>query len=143
MASPGFVLQQMLEKDSFSKCLGIEIEEYREGYCRLRYTIRPDMLNGFSIVHGGVIFSGSDSAFAFACNSHGRISVALDAHISFIAAARAGDIMTVEAVEIHTGNKTSFYNVSTHDQNGTIISVFKGTAYRTGKTLDEQGETTT
>lgn len=127
------ILSTMLEKDNFSKWLGIIIAEYKEGYCRLQYTIREEMLNGFGIVHGGIIFSGADSAFAFACNSHGLISVALDVHISFINAARAGDVMTVEAKEIHTGNKTSFYDVTTTNSDGTVVSVFKGTAYRTGK----------
>ena len=96
------------------------------------------MLNGFSIVHGGIIFAGSDSAFAFACNSHGQISVALDVHISFIRAAKAGEIMTVEAKEIHTGNKTSFYDITTTNGKGEIVAAFKGTAYRTGKEVVPQ-----
>ncbi len=123
----------MLAKDNFSKWMGIEVDEFREGYCKLHYTITEDMLNGFGIVHGGIIFSGSDSAFAFACNSHGILSVALDVHITFIRAAKAGDLMTVTAKEIHTGNKTSFYDVTTTNYKGEIASVFKGTAYRTGK----------
>src|ERR1700759_3125392 len=105
------ILKNILVKDNFSKWMGIEVDEYREGYCKLHYTVKEDMLNGFSIVHGGIVFSGSDSAFAFACNSHGQLSVALDVHISFIRAGKAGDIMAVEAKEIHTGNKTSFYDI--------------------------------
>ena len=127
------ILDTMLEKDNFSRWLGLQVDEYREGYCRLHYTVRKEMLNGFSIVHGGIIFSAADSAFSFACNSHGQLSVALDVHISFIRPVKEGVTLTVEASEIHTGNKTSFYNVTTIDDNGEIISVFKGTAYRTGK----------
>jgi acyl-CoA thioesterase len=134
------ILKTMLGNDNFSRWMGIEIDEYREGYCKLHYTITEEMLNGFGIVHGGIVFSGADSAFAFACNSHGRISVALDVHISFVNAAKAGDIMVVEAAEIHTGNKVSFYNVTTTTKNGEIISVFKGTAYRTGKPVYEEGK---
>ena len=67
--SPQDVADIMLENDGFSKLLGLQLDEVREGYCRLHYTVRPDMLNGFSTVHGGVIFSAADSAFAFACNS--------------------------------------------------------------------------
>ena len=129
------VLTAMLDKDNFSRWMGITVDEYKEGYCKLHYTITEDMLNGFGIVHGGIIFSGSDSAFAFACNSHGILSVALDVHITFIRAAKAGDVMTVAAKEIHTGNKTSFYDVMTTNVNGEIVSVFKGTAYRTGKKI--------
>jgi len=127
------VLEILLEKDNFSRWLGIRVEEITPGGCILQFTIRPDMLNGFGTVHGGVIFSAADSAFAFACNSHGRLSVALDVHISFIAAAHVGDILRVEAKEIHLGDKTGFYDITTTNQAGKIISVFKGTAYRTGK----------
>ena len=129
------ILSTMLAKDNFSAWLGIIIDEYREGYCRLHYTIRQDMLNGHSIVHGGIIFSCADSAFAFACNSQGRVSLALDVHTTFIKGAKAGEVMMVEATEIHTGNKISFYNVTTTNEAGGIVSVFKGTAYRTEKTV--------
>jgi acyl-CoA thioesterase len=138
MNDTAVVLKAMLDKDNFSRWLGIEIDEYREGYCRLHYIIRDEMLNGFGIVHGGIIFSGADSAFAFACNSHGRLSVALDVHISFINAARTGDLMTVEAMEIHTGNKVSFYNVTTTNEQGEIVAIFKGTAYRKTKNVVDQ-----
>ena len=127
------ILSTMLEKDNFSKWLGIIVDEYKEGYCKLHYTITEEMLNGFGIVHGGIIFSAADSAFAFACNSQGRISVALDVHISFIRAARAGEVLTVEAKAIHTGNKTSFYDITVVNGQNEIVAVFKGTAFRTEK----------
>jgi acyl-CoA thioesterase len=131
------ILKAMLDHDNFSHWLGIVVDEYKEGYCRLHFTITDDMLNGFGIVHGGVVFSAADSAFAFACNSHGRISVALDVHISFIASGKTGDILTVEATEIHTGNRTSFYNVKV--TNGEkIVAAFKGTAFRTDKDVVEE-----
>lgn len=129
------ILSTMLDNDNFSKWLGIVVDEYSEGYCKLHYTITTDMLNGFSSVHGGIIFSAADSAFAFACNSQGILSVALDVHITFIRAAKTGDVMSVTAKEIHTGNKTSFYDVTTTNSNGEVVSVFKGTAYRTGKQI--------
>jgi len=137
MSNTQLVLATMLDKDNFSRWMGIHVDEYKEGYCRLQYTITEDMLNGFGIVHGGIVFAGSDSAFAFACNSHGLLSVALDVHISFIRAAKAGDVMTVEAKEIHTGNKTSFYDVTTTNHKGELVATFKGTAYRTSKNVVE------
>src|SRR4051812_40748259 len=133
----GDILSAMLDKDNFSKWLGIVVDEYREGYCRLHYTIRDKMLNGFGIVHGGIVFSAADSAFAFACNSHGVLSVALDVHISFMRAAKTGDTLTVEAKELHTGNKTSFYDISVTNEQNEIVASFKGTAYRTGKKVVE------
>jgi len=143
MSDTNRILSTMLEKDNFSRWMGIIVDEYREGYCLLHYIITEDMLNGFGIVHGGIIFSGADSAFAFACNSQGILSVALDVHISFIKAGKVGDSMSVVAKEIHTGNKTSFYDITTTNDRAEIIAVFKGTAYRTGKNVYETGKAST
>lgn len=137
MLSPQEVAAVMIANDGFSKLLGLEIDEVREGYCRLHYTVRTDMLNGFSIIHGGAVFSASDSAFAFACNSHGRVTVALDVSITFTRAARAGEILTVEAKEVHLGYKTGVYDIRTTNEAGEVIALFKGTAYRTSKVVEK------
>jgi len=129
--SPEQVLATMLEKDHFSRWLGLEIDEISAGYCKLHYTIRENMLNGFEYVHGGILFSAADSAFAFACNSHGRITVALDVSITFTRPAKAGNKLTVEAKEVYLGNKTSVYDIRTTDEEGKVVAMFKGTAYRT------------
>ena len=121
----------MMNKDYFSQWMGIEVDEIREGFCRLHFTVKEEMLNGFGIVHGGIVFAAADSAFAFACNSHGKISVALDVSISFLKPAAINEVITAEANEIHTGNKTSFYDVTVYNRQDAIIAVFKGTAYRT------------
>jgi acyl-CoA thioesterase len=133
MANIEEILSAMLDKDNFTRWMGIVVDEYKQGYCKLHFTITNDMLNGFGIVHGGILFSASDSAFAFACNSSGFITVALDANISFVRPAKTGEVMTVEATEIHAGNKTGFYNIITTNEKGEIVALFKGTAYRTGK----------
>jgi acyl-CoA thioesterase len=127
------ILQRMLEKDTFSKWLGLEVTEFREGYCKLQYIVRAEMINGHGGVHGGIIFSAADSAFAFACNSQNIISVALDVHITFVRYAKSGDLLTVEANELHLGKKISVYDISTKNAAGELIAAFKGTAYRTGK----------
>lgn len=129
--TPQEVVDIMTARDGFSKWLGLEIDEVRLGYCRLHYTVRGEMLNGFASLHGGVLFSASDSAFAFACNSHGRITVALDVSISFTRPAGEGDVLTVEAQEIYLGNKTGVYDIRTTNAAGELVAVFKGTAYRT------------
>jgi acyl-CoA thioesterase len=129
------VLLLMLERDRFSHWLGLEIEEYRQGYCRLRYPVKDEMLNGFNIVHGGILFAASDSAFAFACNSHGHLAVALDASINFTRPVKPGERLTVEASEIHLGNKVGVYEVRTVNEKGELVAHFKGTAYRTEKEL--------
>ena len=131
------ILEKMLETDAFSRWLGLVVDEITEGGCRLHYTVKPDMLNGFGIVHGGVVFSAADSAFAFACNSHGRVALALDVSITFTKAAKNGETLSVEAKEVHLGNKTSVYDIITRNELGEIIAIFKGTAYRTSKNILE------
>jgi acyl-CoA thioesterase len=128
--SPQEVLKIMLKKDRFTEWLGLQIDEYREGYCKLHFRVNDDMLNGFSIIHGGVLFAASDSAFAFACNSHGNITVALDASISFARPASSGELLTVEATEVFLGNKIGIYDIRTTKENGDLVALFKGTAYR-------------
>lgn len=123
----------MLKRDRFTQWLGLEIDAISIGYCRLHYTIREDMVNGFDSVHGGILFSAADSAFAFACNSHGRITVALDVSITFTRPAKTGDLLTVEAKEIHLGNKTGLYDIRTTNEAGQLVALFKGTAYRTSQ----------
>jgi acyl-CoA thioesterase len=132
---PAQVLDLLLQKDRFSKWLGIKVIEYGAGYCKLHFHITDDMLNGFDIVHGGILFAASDSAFAFACNSHGRIAVALEATINFTRPAKSGDRLSVEAREVHLGNKISIYDIRTHNQNQELVAIFKGTAYRTSKQI--------
>jgi acyl-CoA thioesterase len=134
--TPARVLAMMLEKDQFSKWLGLGIDDIGPGFCKLHFRVNDQMLNGFGIVHGGVVFSAADSAFAFACNSHGRLTVALDVSINFTRPARSGDLLFVEAREIHLGDKTGVYDVRTVNEAGELIALFKGTAYRTGRMVE-------
>jgi acyl-CoA thioesterase len=97
--------------------------------------IRPDMLNGFGIAHGGLAFSMADSAFAFACNSRNNLSVALDVNISYIKAVQEGDTLTAEAKEVHNGRSTGVYQVEIWNQLNEKVALFKGTCFRTGKPL--------
>lgn len=129
--SPEQIMATLLEKDRFTHWMGLKIDEIRTGYCKLHYYVREDMLNGFENIHGGILFSAADSAFAFACNSHGRIAVALDVSITFTNPAREGDKLTVEAKEIYFGNKIGVYDIRTTDKDEKLVSLFKGTAYRT------------
>jgi len=131
--TPAEITALMMEKDSFSRWLGLAIDESGPGYCKLHYRINDQMLNGFGIVHGGVIFSAADSAFAFACNSHGNLTVALDVSITYTRPARSGDLLVVEARELHLGNRTGLYEIRTTNGSGELVALFKGTAYRTSK----------
>jgi len=130
---PRQVLDKMLANDKFSAWLGLQVDKIDTGYCKLHYTVKQDMLNGFGSIHGGILFSAADSAFAFACNSHGILSVALDVTISYTRPAKVGEVLTVEAKELNLTNKTGLYDIITSNEKGELVCVFKGTSYRTGK----------
>src|SRR5580698_4568321 len=134
--TPREVLEIMLGKDRFTAWLGLVIDEIGPGFCKLHYRVTDVMLNGFDMVHGGVLFSASDSALAFACNSHGDITVALDVNISFTRPAKSGETLTVEAQEAHLGNRIGIYDIRTTNEDGELVALFKGTAYRTGKPVE-------
>lgn len=125
----------MLRRDRASSHLGIAIESVDEGQAVLSMTVRDDMLNGLDILHGGVTFTLADSAFAFACNSRNRKTVALNGTISFIAAARAGDVLTATAREVSLSNRTGIYDVSVKNQNGELVAEFRGTSYGTSSAV--------
>ena len=129
------VVQHMMDHDFFSQWMGIELLDVKEGYSKIKMTIRKEMVNGFGIVHGGLPFSLADSAFAFACNNRNNLSVALDVTITFTKAVNVGDILTAEAKEIHNGRSTGVYLITVTNQKNESVALFKGTCFRTGKKL--------
>jgi acyl-CoA thioesterase len=129
------VVQHMMQHDLFSQWLGIEVLEIKEGYSKIKMTVRNEMINGFGIVHGGIAFSLADSAFAFACNNRNILSVALDTSINFIKPVHVGDALTAEAKELHNGKSTGLYHICISNQQEHIVAVFKGTCFRTDKKL--------
>lgn len=131
----GAVVGHMMQHDRFSQWLGIEVLETGAGYSCIRARLREDMLNGFGVVHGGIAFSLADSAFAFACNSRNNLSMALDTSINFTRTMKPGDVLTATAKEVHNGRSTGLYLVTITDSEGGQVALFKGTCFRTGKTL--------
>ena len=129
------VVAKMMKDDLFSQWLGIEVLEIREGYSKIKMTVRKEMINGFGIVHGGIAFSLADSAFAFACNNRNVLSVALDTAINFLKPVHVGDTLTAEAKEIHNGRSTGLYQISISNQKDHVVALFKGTCFRTDKKL--------
>src|SRR4249920_1488468 len=130
------VVDTMFDQDWFSQWLGIERMEVTPGRCVLRMTIRKEMLNGFGIAHGGITYSLADSAFAFACNSHGRKSVSVETSISHTVALKEGDVLLAEANEMHVSNKIGIYQIDITNQEGKVVALFKGTCYRTSQNWD-------
>ena len=129
------VVSHMMENDLFSQWLGIEVLEIKDGYSKIKMTVREEMINGFGIVHGGIAFSLSDSAFAFACNNRNNLSVALDTSINFTKPMHVGDVLIAEAKELHNGKSTGLYHITVTNQRDHIVALFKGTCFRTNKTL--------
>ena len=89
------------------------------------------MVNGFGVAHGGVTFAFADSAFAFASNSHGRLSLAVEAGISFSAKVNVGDTLTATSEEVSLAHKLATYNIRVENQDGQLVGMFRGTVYRT------------
>jgi acyl-CoA thioesterase len=135
MTNPTAVVAHMMEHDLFSQWLGISVLELKEGYSKIQMTVRPEMINGLGIVHGGIAFSFADSAFAFACNNRNDLSVALDTSINFIKPVYVNDVLVAEATEIHNGRSTGLYQIKITNQHQHEVAIFKGTCFRTGKEL--------
>jgi acyl-CoA thioesterase len=133
--SAKLVAEKVFEKDLFSQWLGIDILEIKEGYSKIAMTVRTEMINGLGIVHGGIAFSLADSAFAFACNNRNNLSVALDTSINFLKPVHVGDTLEAIATEVHNGRSTGLYQISISNQNQVVVAIFKGTCFRTGKTI--------
>ena len=129
------VVNHMMEHDLFSQWLGIEVIDVKEGFSKIKMTVRKEMINGFGIVHGGIAFSLADSAFAFACNNRNVLSVALDTSINFIKPVQVNDVLTAEATELHNGKSTGLYHINIVNQKDHLIAQFKGLCYRTDRKL--------
>jgi acyl-CoA thioesterase len=127
------VLAKMLETDAYSRWLGIETLEAAPGRSSIRMTVRPEMVNGFGISHGGIVYGLADSAFAFAVNSHGHVTVAVDCTMSYPAAVMVGDTLTAVAVEQSSTRKLAFCEVTVRNQQDVVVGFFRGTAFRTDK----------
>lgn len=137
---PQRVFDLMYARDGFSRWLGIELIAVGEGTATLRMAVRPEMLNGFAVAHGGITYSLADSAFAFACNSFGRLSVSIETSITHTQAVRAGDVLIAEARLITHSNKIGTYQATVTNQSGDIVAVFKGICYKTDKQLDTDAQ---
>jgi acyl-CoA thioesterase len=120
----------MLRTDRASQNLGLEILEVAPGSVRICMTVRPDMVNGHGLCHGGIIFTLADSAFAFACNSHGESMVAAGASIEFLAPAHTGQLLMALATEVSRGARHGIYDVRVSQSSGESVALFRGRCAR-------------
>ena len=127
------VVARMYDNDPFSIWLGIDRVEVLPGRCVLRMKVRQEMLNGFSIAHGGVAYSLADSALAFASNSHGIQAVSVETSISHTRPVKEGDVLTATASEIQRTERFGRYDVRVTNGESKDVALFRGTVFRTGK----------
>ena len=129
--------ERMFAADEASQRLGIELVEVDEGTAVLRKTVTKAMVNGHGIAHGGYVFLLADSAFACACNSHGPVTVASGADVTFVAPAYEGDVLTATAEEVTRFGRSGVYDVSVR-RGDEVVAVFRGRSRTIRDTQPEQ-----
>jgi acyl-CoA thioesterase len=126
----------MWEADAASAMLGMEIDELGPGEARVSMLVRPDMVNGHDLCHGGLVASLADSAFALACNSHGTVTVAAGFEIDFLEPARLGQVLQAHAREVALRGRSGLYDVTVR-AGGTVIAEFRGRSRSLGRRIGE------
>ncbi|MPY84249.1 MAG: hydroxyphenylacetyl-CoA thioesterase PaaI [Actinophytocola sp.] len=126
----------MLDADKASRALGIELTELSQGRAVATMTVTELMVNGHDIAHGGYVFLLADTAFACACNSHGPVTVAAGAEVSFVASARLGDTLVATAEERTSYGRNGIYDVTVRRGDGAVIAEFRGRS----RTIERNGE---
>jgi len=116
----------MLKDDHTTKGMGMSVEAVGPGIATLSMVVRKDHLNGHGSCHGGAIFTLADSAFAFACNSHNKVTVAQHCSVTFLAPGREGDRLTATAREVTLAGRSGIYDVTVSREDGVAIAEFRG-----------------
>lgn len=136
--SPMEIAQWLLAREGTGPHWGLVIEDVREGYARVSMRTRPEMLNAFGMVHGGMIFSLADSAFAYACNSRNVATVSLNAAISVVDSGRLDELLTAEATETVVKGRSSIYVVTVFGEDGRIVAQMQGLGRSLGRPILEE-----
>ena len=125
------VVDAMMARDAFSQWLGIKVLAVRPRHASVAMTVRPEMVNGFGVSHGGIVYSLADSALAFASNTHGLVTVSIENSITYPAPVRVGDELVAEAEEESATNRLGYFRVTVRRAGGEIVALFRGTVYKT------------
>ena len=125
----------MYAKDAASQALGIRVEIPAAGEAVAHITVRDDMINGFDVCHGGLLFTLADTAFAFACNAYDSLTFAAAANIEFIRPALLGDELRALAREDYRGSKRGLYTVEVRNQRDEVVALFHGRSASRGEPL--------
>ena len=133
--APELVVRRVMAGDRWAAAAGARLVEVRPGYARTTLRLRDVHMNGVEVAQGGAVFTLADYAFAACSNSHGTVAVALDVSITFARAATRG-VLTAEAVEESRTRRTSVCTVRVTDEEGGLVALFRGTAFRKEDPLD-------
>jgi acyl-CoA thioesterase len=124
--------------DAASQGLGMQVESSGPGRATLSMRVRPDMVNGHGICHGGLVFALADSAFAFACNSYGDNTVAAGASIEFLKRVHEGDVLQAAATERWRAGRAGIYEVEVSNRRGELVALFRGRSHQvSGRLIDD------
>lgn len=133
----------MFGDDAATQGLGMTLQSIAPGTAVLTMKIRPDMLNGHGICHGGFIFTLADSAFAFACNSYNQLVVAQQNQITYVTPGAVGETLRAAAAEVSKSGRSGIYDVTVKGADGRTVALFRGLS-RTinGQHFPEEGSPT-
>jgi len=123
----------MLRSDHASASLGMRVVRDEPGTAVVEMTVRDDMLNGFGITHGGLVFTLADTAFAIACNEDDKVTVAAGADITFLRSTVAGTRLTATATRRARQGRTGLYDIQVVDQDGTVVAEVRGRSVTTDR----------
>jgi acyl-CoA thioesterase len=128
--------EHMFASDMASReTMGMQLLECKSGYARMSMQVRQLHLNGHMICHGGFIFTLADSTFAFACNSHNKVTVAAGCSIEFLKPGQLGDVLTCEGIEQTLIGRHGIYDMKVSNQNGEVIAMFRGKSAQVAGTV--------
>lgn len=125
----------MLGRDAASRGLGMTLEDVGPGWAVLAMRVRDDMVNGYALLHGGLLASLADTAFAVACNTYGEVTVAAGFDITFLEPGRAGDLLRAHAVERARRGRSGLYDVTVTREDGTVLAEFRGRSRSLGRPI--------
>jgi acyl-CoA thioesterase len=123
---------EMFDRDVASRGLGMQLLDAGNGQATVRMTVTAEMVNGHDIAHGGYLFLLADSAFACACNSHGPVTVAAGADISFLRPVRRGEVLVATAIERARSGRSGIYDVTVTREGGDVVAEFRGRSRTVG-----------
>ena len=127
----------ILEGDATSAWMGLHVELAEKDHAVVRMTVREEMVNGFGITHGGLVFALADTAFAYACNEDDRVTVASGADITFARASHVGTRLTATAERRWRSGRNGLYDVRIADESGAVVAEFRGRSFTTDRPLPE------